>query len=105
MSLKYRMFRRGPVFYLHNNETGEQESLRTKIHREAQALLHARNEPQRNAALNLQIGRAYLAASDPQMMTRTWADVMREIIELKSQDKEPTLRRWNVAVKNKAFDP
>lgn len=98
------MFRRGSVFWSHDGETGKQESLGTKNRREAQILLHAKNEPQRNAALNLQIGRAYLAASDPQMMTRTWDDVMQEIIALKSHDKAPTLRRWNVAVKDKALD-
>jgi hypothetical protein len=99
------MYRRGAVFYAQNNETGEQESLGTKDRREAARILHAKNEPQRNAALNLQIGRAYLAASDPKMMTRTWEDVMREILALKAADKPPTLRRWRVAVKNKALDP
>ncbi len=36
------------------------------------------------------------------MMTRTWEDVMQEIIALKTKNK--ALRRWNVAVKDKALD-
>src|SRR5436190_4055 len=98
MRMRYRMFRRSNVFWIHDGETGKQGSLRTRDRREAEKILHAKNEPQRNAALNLQIGRAYLAASDPQMMTRTWKDVMEEILALKSKDKASTLRRWRVAV-------
>lgn len=98
------MFRRGSVYYSHDGETGRQESLGTKDRREAERILHARNEPQRNAALNLQIGRAYLAASDPKMMTRTWEEVMQEILIVKNGKKAPTLLRWGVAVKDKAFD-
>ncbi len=53
--MRYRMFRRGNVFWSHDGETGKQESLATKDRREAQAILRAKNEPHRNAALNLQI--------------------------------------------------
>ena len=104
MRQRYRMFRRGSVFWSHDGETGKQESLGTKDRREAQIILHAKNEPHRNASLNLQIGRAYLAASDPRMMTRTWEDVMQEILALKARDKAQTLRRWRVAVKDKTLD-
>src|SRR5262245_22825256 len=104
MRMRYRMFRRGNVFWSHDGETGKQESLGTKDRREAEKVLHAKNEPHRNAALNLQIGRAYLAASDPKMMTRTWGDVSQEILSLKGRDEAPTLRRWGVAVKDKALD-
>jgi len=89
MRMRYRMFRRGNVFWSHDGETGKQESLGTKDRREAEKVLHAKNEPHRNAALSLQIGRAYLAASDPKMMTRTWHDVMQEIRHAPSRTAIP----------------
>jgi hypothetical protein len=39
------MFRRGSTFWSHDGETGKQESLGTKDRREAQIILHAKNEP------------------------------------------------------------
>ena len=98
------MFRRGRVFWIQDWETNKQESLGTKDKREALGLLHARNAPAKDASLNLQIGRAYLAASDPKMMLRTWGDVMAEIVKAKKAKRAPTLRRWNVAVLDKALD-
>jgi integrase len=52
-------------------------------------------------AVNLQIARAYLAASDPQIAARNWQFVMEELVKLK---KDETQRRWQTAVKDKAFD-
>jgi integrase len=92
------------MFWSHDGETQKQKSLRTKDRREAERVLHAMNEPHQQASLNLQIGRAYLAASNPQMMKRTWQEVMDEIIKVKKAKKAPTVRRWGVAVKDKAFD-
>jgi integrase len=97
----YRMFRRGNVFWAQNNETGKQESLGTKNRDEAQRLLHAKNEAQRQPLINLQIARAYLIVGDPEAATRTWQTVMDEIVKLKLGE---TRRRWLVAVKDKALD-
>jgi len=41
------MFRRGTVYYTHDNKTGRQESLHVKDRIEAERLLHAKNEAQR----------------------------------------------------------
>lgn len=60
MRKRYRLFRRGNVFWCQGNETGKQESLRTKDPGEAERLLHARNEAHRQPVINLQIARAYL---------------------------------------------
>ena len=46
-------------------------------------LLHSKNEADRQPAINLQIARAYLAAGDPDVMTRTWQVVMDELIKTK----------------------
>jgi integrase len=67
---------------------------------EAERLLHSRNEAQQQPAVNLQIARAYLATSDPEITKRTWQTVMDEVVKLKRGD---TQRRWLVATKDKAL--
>ena len=58
MKHKYRMFRRrSGVYFIQDNETGKQQSLRTKNKVEAETLLSASNEANRQPFLNLQIAR------------------------------------------------
>ena len=66
MKNRYRLYRRklGGVFYVHDSETGKQESLGTRDRAEATTLLNARNESVRQPQLNLQIAKAYLAGTD-----------------------------------------
>src|SRR4051794_9809217 len=101
MRKRYRMFRRGEVFWCHNNETGKQETSRTKDRATAERLLHAKNEARQQPVINLQIARAYLLVSDPELATRSWQYVMNEILKLKRGE---TQRRWLVATKDKALD-
>ena len=84
MNQRFILFRRGGVFYTEDTATGKQASLRTRDAAEAQTLLHARNESFRQPALNLQIARAYLAGSDPEVATRTWKTVMDEMTRTKT---------------------
>jgi hypothetical protein len=98
---KFRMFLRGSVFWAQDNETGKQESLRTKDRPEAERLLNAKNEAHRQPIINMQIARAYLMVGDPEASKRTWGQAMQEIVKLK---KGETLRRWNVAIKDKELD-
>ena len=72
MKSKFNLFRRGAVFYMEDTATGKQTSLRTKDETEAKSLLNARNEAQRQPVLNLHLARAYLTASDPAFIERTW---------------------------------
>jgi len=71
MKQRFRLYRRkrGGRFYVHDSLTGKQDSLGTSDRAEAWRLLHARNEAEQQPAVNLQIARAYLAASDPQVAT------------------------------------
>lgn len=94
------MFLRGTVYWVQDNETGKQETLRTKDRTEAERLLNAKNEAHRQPIINLQIARAYLMVGDPEAAKRTWKDVMAEIVKLKHGE---TLRRWLVATKDKAL--
>src|SRR5436309_7824546 len=98
---KYRMFLRGTVYWIQDNATGKQETLRTKDRTEAERLLNAKNEAHRQPIINLQIARAYLMVSDPEAARRVWKDVMGEIVKLKNGE---TQRRWLVAVKDKALE-
>jgi len=75
--------------------------LHTSDRSKATRLLHAKNEAGQQPAINLQIARAYLVATDPQIATRTWQFVMDEIAKLK---KGPTQDRWVRAMRDKAFD-
>jgi hypothetical protein len=69
---------------------------------EAQRLLNARNESHCTpaTAINLQIARAYLNAANPKLTTRTWQEVMDQIVSEKSGE---TLRRWSIAVNGENF--
>ncbi len=92
---------RGGTFYCEDTETGVRTSLRTKDEEEAERLVHARNEAFRNPHMNRQMGMTYLSAADPLFCTRTWNDVMVDIVK----DKHgPTLHRWNTAMKDEAFN-
>ena len=94
------MFRRGEVFWCQDNETGRQETLRTKERDVAERLLNAKNEAYQQPIINLHIARAYLLVGDPEIGKRTWQFVMEEIVKLKHGETE---RRWHVAIKDKAL--
>jgi hypothetical protein len=91
MKTKYNLFRRGGVFYTEDSATGKQTSLRTKDETEAKSLLNARNEAQRQPVLNLHLARAYLTASDPAFVERTWQTVMEQ---LQSRGKDSSRERY-----------
>lgn len=101
MNQHYIMFRRAGVYYCEDTTTGKQSSLRTKNEADAVAILNARNESFRQPGLNLQIARAYLAASDSTFAQRTWQDVMEQI---QTQGRDATRTRYVRAMKSKAFD-
>ena len=80
MQFKYRLYRRrNGVFYWQDNTSKKQGTLRTTNKGEAERLLNAMNESDREPTLNLNLARAYLAAHDPKMAQRTWQAVMDEM--------------------------
>jgi integrase len=101
MKTKYTLFRRGGVFYAQESATGKQTSLRTKDETEAKSLLNARNEAQRQPVLNLHLARAYLTASDPAFVERTWQSVMEQ---LQSRGKDSSRERYASVFKSPSFD-
>lgn len=104
MKQRFRLYRRshGRRFYVHDSLTGKQESLGTTERSEATRLLHARNEAAHQPLINVQIARAYLAASDVQIGTRPWASAMTEMI--KTRQGNNTRQRYERAFKDKALD-
>jgi hypothetical protein len=102
MKLCYRIFlRRKSVYYAFDDTTKTFASLKTKDKAEANRLLMAMNEAGQQPAMNLSLARVYLRHSDPMVSTRTWQNVLDEIIAIKSG---PTQARWKSAAKDKAFD-
>lgn len=77
---KFRLYRRGDagMYYLQDNETGRQESLKTRRTEEARRVLNARNEAAAVPEVTRKIAAAYLWASDPAMKHRMWQTVMNE---------------------------
>ena len=103
MRQRYRLYRRnkGGRYYLHDGVTGKQESLHTSDRARALRLLHARKEAEEQPAINLQIAKAYLAATDKNFVNRTWREVMTEFVKTKSGSNRTRSER---AVMDKCFD-
>ena len=103
MKQRYRLFRRGwGVFYCEDTQTGKQETLGTSNKQDAQRLVHAKNEAERQPLINMQIARAYVSASDPAALTRTWQFVMDEMG--RSKKGASTRLRWTRGIAQKSFD-
>ncbi len=102
MKTKFKIFRRdNGVYYTEDTTTGKQASLHTKDEAEAASLLHAKNEAQRQPVLNLHLARAYLTASDPAFVERTWSVVMAQ---LQARGKESSRERFASAFKSPALN-
>jgi integrase len=102
MKTRYILFRRdNGVFYTEDTASGKQSSLRTRDETEAKSLLNAKNEAQRQPVLNLHLARAYLTASDPAFVERTWQIVMEQ---MQSRGKESSRERYASVFKSPAFD-
>ena len=99
---RYRLFKRGQTFYSHDNQTGRQESLRTSNRTEALKLVLAKNDTHNQSYLNLALGRTYLNAHDPTLITRTWDQVMEQM--LNNGTRESSRARARRAFQNTAFD-
>lgn len=67
----------------------------------AEQIVAAKNQAERQPALNLQIARAYLAGSDSGINTRTWLDALEHLVKMKHGANQ---ERWRRAIPDKAFD-
>jgi len=101
MKTKYTLFRRNGIYYSQDSATGQQKSLRTRDEADALQLLNARNEAHRQPVLNLHLARAYLTASDPAFVERTWQTVMEQ---LQARGKDSSRERYASVFKSPSFD-
>jgi hypothetical protein len=78
MSKRYLLLKRKgrPNYYCEDTVLGTQTSLGIRTKSDAQRVIHAKNEAEYQPAINLQIARAYQAANDSQISTRTWQTVI-----------------------------
>jgi hypothetical protein len=77
MQERFRIFRcASGNFYARDEITGRSESLGTSDRTQAKQLLVARNQAAAQPQLNRTMAKAYLSAKSPDLLTRTWADVM-----------------------------
>jgi hypothetical protein len=83
---RYRKFQRSwGMWYAFDNATGNSVSLKTRVKAEAVQKVNAMNETERQPSINLGLARVYLNATDPKLATRTWQDVMENIITKKTE--------------------
>ena len=102
MTQRYRKFKRTwGMYYAFDNATGNSVSLKTRVKIEADQKINAMNETERQPSINLGLARVYLNAADPKLATRTWQEVMENIVAKKMDE---TRRRWETAIKDANFD-
>ena len=92
---------RGGIFYCVDSQTGKRQSLSTRDATEASQLVLAKNQAVRQPTLNLQMAKAFLAASDADLGKRTWQEAIDALVETK---RNSTKARWLRSMKHPALD-
>ncbi len=103
MENRYRLIRRnarGGTYYCVDTRTGKRTSVGKLTKREANDILHAKNQAERQPSLNLQIAKAYLAGTDAATSSRTWRDALEA---LTSSKHGTNLKRWKTVAKDPAL--
>ena len=93
MKHRFWLFRRRGIFYVEDTLTRRQESLGTQNRREAEGLRFAKETAAGQPHANLAIGKAYLAAHDPQLVRRTWRSVMDDFVQRGQEQTRERKRR------------
>jgi integrase len=88
------------MFYAKDRITGKAESLGTADRAQAQHLLAAKNQASIQPQLNRAMARTYLMAKSPELVTRTWTEVMEHY---SASGVESTRRRKEVAFRSRPF--
>jgi hypothetical protein len=101
MQERYRMFHRaGGNYYTRDKVTGQSETLGTSDPATARQLLAARNQAAAQPQLNRTMAKAYLAAKSPDLITRTWNNV---VTHYTASGVESTRDRKERAFRSKPF--
>ena len=91
----------GGVFYIEEVATKQQHSLRTRNRAEAEQLVQAKNMAVQQSLLNRALGKTYLGASDPKMLSRRWRDVFEVFC---SRGRDSSQERSRRAAASRCFD-
>lgn len=103
MKARYRIFRRAKGNYFSfDNHTRRQASLKTSDRKQAERLVNALNESDREPLIRKQVGMIYLQAADPEVARRTWQVVLDTAVELAPPRSKS---RWATAIRDKALNP
>jgi integrase len=96
-----RLYRRSNGrYYLEDASTGKQTSLLTKSKSVATQRLTARTQAAEQPHLNLSMARVYVSAASPEMLSRTWDEVMDEMA---IGYKGSTRVRWAKVISSRPF--
>jgi hypothetical protein len=72
MTQRYRKFKRSwGMWYAFDTVTGNSVSLKTRVKSEAEQMVNAMNETERQPSISLGLAKVYLNAADPKLATRT----------------------------------
>ena len=103
MKTRYRLTRRGSrgdTLYCVDSTTGKRTSLNTANEDSARQVIEAKNQAERQPALNLQIAKAYLSGTDKNINARTWGDALEALTNTKSGANQ---ERWRSVASDKAL--
>ena len=102
MKQRYRVFRReNGIYYSLDTLTKKRNSLNTTDRREARRLAQRPERSLQTTGREPANRPRLSAASDPQIATRNWQFVMDEMVKTKKRRDQ---KRWQTAIKDKAFD-
>ncbi len=93
---------RGGIFYCVDKTPGKRTSLQTTNRDDAQQIVDAKNQAERQPVLNLHIAKAYLAGTDNGMNTRTWQHALDSLIASKLAANQ---QGWRIVAKNPELAP
>jgi hypothetical protein len=102
MKTRYRLIRRGNrggSFYCVDTNTGKRTSLQTSTEDEAQQIIQAKNQAERQPVLNLQIAKAYLAGTDSGISQRTWQQALEALTASKRGANQ---LRWRLGTRSES---
>lgn len=105
MKTRYRLIRRGSrggACYCVDSVTGKRTSLGTANEDEAEQIVQAKNQAERQPILNLQIAKAYLAGSDNGINRRTWQQALESLTNTKQGSNKD---RWLTVARDAALTP
>jgi integrase len=102
MKNRYRLYcRSNGMYYSYDCNTGKQKSLKTKNKDVADRLMAATNQASDTAQLNRALAKIYASGSSPELMTRTWSEVMDAYAEKSVVTTRPRVER---AFKSRPFE-